>query len=406
MVKFWLIARQEYGKRVWRRSFWIGTLIIPVVFAVIMAVTILVIEMDRNREPIGFVDHSGLLSKAPTLPLEEDSVEIILYADETTARAALEAGEIQAYYVLPANYAESLEMEVYYLEDWPDGDAQQDFDNYIRAVLLPANPNPLQTRIIEGPELTLRSIDGQREFRGEAGFIAIFLPMIVAIFFVFAVMGASGYFLQAITDEKENRTMELMITSISPWQLIGGKALGLLSVGLTQIGVWMVSIAITWFTARHFIVELQSIRLPWDVLVVFALFLAPSFALIAAMMIAIGGIVTEYQEGQQIAGVLNLLFTFPLFMVALMIADPNSPLVLFLSYWPTTSFLTITMRWGLTTIPLWQVGLSWLILLGSALAVTWAATRIFRFGMLRYGQRLDLKMIMAALRRSPQENSR
>ena len=64
------------------------------------------------------------------------------------------------------------------------------------------------------------------------------------------------------------------------------------------------------------------------------------------MMAAIGGAVTELQEGQQIAGILNLLFTFPLFLTALVFANPDSPWLIFLSFWPTTSFLTITFVGG------------------------------------------------------------
>jgi ABC-2 type transport system permease protein len=129
-------------------------------------------------------------------------------------------------------------------------------------------------------------------------------------------------------------------------------------------------------------------------------FFIPSFALIGSMMAAIGGIVTELQEGQQIAGILNLFFTFPLFLTALVFADPNSPLLIFLSFWPTTSFLTITLRWGFTIIPIWHLIISWLILCASGVIVIWIASRIFRIGMLSYGQRLSMKTVAAAVYKS------
>jgi ABC-2 type transport system permease protein len=210
------------------------------------------------------------------------------------------------------------------------------------------------------------------------------------MFFLFAVMGASGYFLQVVTDEKENRTMEIMITSISPAQMIGGKSVGLVAVGLTQLFVWISSIAIAWMVAKQFFVTLQLIELPWDILIIFAIFFLPSYAIIAGMMICIGSVVTELQEGQQISGVINLLFTFPIFFAALVFADPNSPLLIFLSFWPTTSLMTILMRWGLTVIPIWQVALSWVISVITGFGVVWIASRLFRSGMLRYGQRITL----------------
>jgi ABC-2 type transport system permease protein len=78
--------------------------------------------------------------------------------------------------------------------------------------------------------------------------------------------------------------------------------------------------------------------------------------------------------------------------------NPSHPLILGLTLFPTTSFLTISLRWGLGVIPLWQLIISWLILIGSAVLMTWTAIRVFRIGMLHYGQTLKLKTIARALR--------
>jgi ABC-2 type transport system permease protein len=402
MRKLWLVAKGEYLKRMTKKSFLIGTLLIPILFGIIIGVTIFIIERDKNTNPVGYVDRSGILygERQPELNADEEKVEIIAFPDEDSALAALEAEEIQAFYVLPENFMDRQKVDLYYWDKFPDQSVQRDFDNYIRANLLPNGPDTIQNRIIDGADLTLTSSDGKRKFDEEYGFIAIIFPLAVAMFFIFAVMGASGYFLQAITDEKENRTMEIAITSMSPWQLIGGKSIGLIGVALFQIVLWLVSAIIAWQIALRMFPEIQGLKLPWDILVVFFAFFIPSFILIGSMMAAIGGAVTELQEGQQISGILNLLFTFPLFLTALVFADPDSPLLVFLSFWPTTSFLTITLRWGLTIIPIWQVALSWLILVLSGAFTIWVASRIFRIGMLRYGQRLSLKAVVAAMRSS------
>lgn len=402
MLKLWLVAKQEYLKRVAKKSFIIGTLLIPILLGVIVGVTIFIIERDKNIQPFGIVDHSGLFesTSGPVQFKNDEDIELIAFQAEEGARSALEAGEIQAYHVIPENYLESQKVDLYYWDEYPDTSVLSTFDDYVRATLLPEGPDEIQNRIIEGTNLTLRSADGKRNFNQEIGFVAIIFPIAVAMFFFFAVMGASGYFLQAITDEKENRTMEIAITSLSPWQLISGKSLGLIAVALTQIIIWLVSIAIAWIVALRVFPEIQGVKLPWDILLVFLFFFLPSFVLVSSIMAAIGGMVTELQEGQQISGILNLLFTFPLFLTALVFADPNSPLLVFLSFWPTTSLLTITLRWGFTIIPFWQIVISWLILVGSGLISIWVASRIFRIGMLRYGQRLSLKAVIAAVQSS------
>jgi ABC-2 type transport system permease protein len=402
MGKIWLVAKGEYLKRVAKRSFLLGTLLIPFVFIIIIGVTILIIDREKNTDPFGYVDHSGILEEniIPEFDNSRDKVEFREFPDIASARNALTREEIQAFQVLSEDFLESQETALYYLDEYPDWSVLVQFDDLIRTNILQNGPNILQNRIIEGVDLTLRSADGKRQFDEEVGFIAIIFPLIIAIFFIFSVMGASGYFLQAITDEKENRTMEIAITSVSPWQLISGKSIGLIGVTLSQITIWIASTVITWVAAQKVFPEIQGVRLPWDTLLLFAFFFIPSFGLIGGMMVAIGGSVTELQEGQQISGILNLLFTFPLFLSALAFADPNSPLLLFLSFWPTTSFLTLTLRWGLTIVPIWQVLTSWLILVLSSVAMIWIATRIFRVGMLRYGQKLSLKSIISLFRTS------
>ncbi len=399
MPKLWLVAKQEYFKRVKKKSFFAGTMLIPLMLGIIIGVTIFIIERDQNTLPFGYVDYSGVLAAGvlPELEEDEEMIAMVAFPDEAAALTALETGEIQAFHIVPKNFLEKPQVDLYYWDEYPDRSTLRDFDDFVRVNLLPEGASPLQSRIIRGTDLTLMSADGTRHFNDEVGFVVVLFPMIVAMFFIFAVMGASGYFLQAVTDEKENRTMEIAITSVSPWQLIAGKSAGLIGVALTQIVIWMLSIGLAWMIAQQQFPELQELQLPWDVFLVFVVFFIPSFALVGGMMAAIGGAVTELQEGQQIAGVLNLLFTFPLFLTALVFADPDSPFLIFLSFWPTTSFLTITLRWGLTIIPLWQVALSWLILVGAGILTIWVATRIFRIGMLRYGQRLSLRAVIQAL---------
>ena len=188
MHKYWLIAKQEYLKRTSKRSFILGTFLVPLLIIVIIAVIIIVVERNQDTNPIGYVDHSKILEKEITPEADEDSVEVIPFDDQESALSALENGEIQGFYVVPSTYPEVLEVDLYYLEDWIDTSVQVDFDDYIRANVLPDGPTKVQHRLIEGVNLTVQSADGQREFGGEAGFIALLFPWIVAMFFFFTII--------------------------------------------------------------------------------------------------------------------------------------------------------------------------------------------------------------------------
>ena len=400
MRETWLVARHEYRRMVRRRSFLIGTLAIPLLIAVVIAITILVAERDSDARPLGYVDQAGVLAHPPGGEIVTGDLVVRAFAGADDARAALTGGEIQAFYLIPPDYVRSSKMDLYYWDKAPAVAVRLQFDDLLRAGLARgagATSPAAQRRAVEGPTITIRSADGRRQI--DAGDVMSFvLPIVAGIFFVIAVMSSASYMLQAVTTEKENRTMELMITSITPEQLIGGKALGLIAVSLTQLALWALAVAAGLIVGAQFLDALQNIRVPWSALGIAALYFLPAYALVAGIMTALGSAVTEARQAQQYAGIINLFFTAPLFFLALIMANPGAPLAVALSFFPTTAFLTISVRWTLSVVPLWQMALSWSVLVVSALASVWAAARILRAGMLRYGQRLDLRAALNALR--------
>jgi ABC-2 type transport system permease protein len=397
MLNFGLIARQEFRKMIGTRTFLATTIGVPLLIVVMIGIGVLATLWGRDDRPIGIVDQAGILVPGVVPANQDDLLTLITYADETAAHAALAAQQIQAYYLLPPDYPYNPQIEQYYWEDAPGRDARQTIGAFVQANLISSVPAEAQLRLSEGAEVTTRSADGRREVRSD-DFMSVLLPFVAAFLFVFAVIGSAGYLLQVVADEKENRTMEIMVTSVTPLELIGGKALGLMAVTLSQIALWVITIVLGLVVGARYIEALQGVTVPWSLLLVVVLYFLPAFALVAGLMTAIGGAVTQVQQGQQIAGILNLLFLLPLFLIVLFLNNPNSPLLVALTLFPTTSFMTVTMRWGLTVIPTWQLVLSWSILAGTAVLSVWAASRIFRIGMLHYGQPLRLQAVLSVLR--------
>jgi ABC-2 type transport system permease protein len=399
MRKVWHVAKHEYLTRVRRRSFLIGTLAVPLLIVVVMAISILVSIGGSDTRPVGYVDRAGVLSPEVQISTagEERSIAFRAFEDQDAARAALESGDIQAFFVLSSDYPQSGEMSLYYWEDAPGEVVWEQWDDFVRANLVSDLAPSVRQRALEGPSLTVRSADGRREFNSK-NWMNFVLPIAVGIFFMIAVMSSSGYLLQAVTTEKENRTIEVMITSLSPEQLVGGKALGLMAVSLTQIGIWALAVVVGLIVGAQFLEPLRRASVPWQMLGITVLYFFPAYALVAGLMVAIGSAVTETRQGQQIAGILNLMFSAPFFFVALIIANPNSPVLVALTLFPTTAFVMIVMRWSLALVPLWQMVLSWVLLIISAGLSVWAAARILRVGMLSYGQRLSLRAVWRAVR--------
>ena len=397
MRSYWLVARHEYRRMVLRRGFIALTVAIPLGMALLIGLTVLVVVSGESKLPLGYVDRADILdaSRLGARAVDQDRTEIRAYGSEEAALDALRREEIQAFFLLPADYLDTQRSDLYFLEDPPSDDAWRDFDDLVRSSLISPYPDEVQRRLLEGPAITVLDTRSGREFSQEAS-VNIVLPFVGVFFFFIATMSASGYMLQVVADEKENRTMEVMVTSLTPGQLIGGKALGLMAAALTQLAIYGIAAVVVLAIAVSYITELQSLAVPWTFLGMMALFFIPSYVLMAGIMVAIGSAVTELQQGQQIAGILNLFFMLPIFLLMIIFENPGHPLAVFLSLFPMTSFLTISLRWGLGTVPPWQIGVAWVLLVGSAVLVMWAATRVFRAGMLRYGQPLSLKAAWSA----------
>ncbi|MCB0117292.1 MAG: ABC transporter permease, partial [Caldilineaceae bacterium] len=389
-----IMAQHEYVRLGRRRSFLLSTLGVPLLIALAMGLGFL-LGANNEATTLGYVDQAQILN-VTAQPQDDFATSMIAFDTADAARAALESDQIDAYYVVPADYARGGQVQLVYVDEAPSRSAQGDFRRWLRAGLVQDLSSATQARLVNGSELAVRSADGSRSLSTNP-IIAFLLPFLAAMLFIVAVMTSAGYLLQVVAEEKENRTMEMLVTTMRPIDLIAGKALGLMGLALTQIAIWSVAIVVAVMVGGRFWPFLQGISVPWQLIGVVLIFFLPSYALVAGMMTAVGAAVTEVRQGQQVAGMFNMLFVLPLFVLPALIEAPESAVATGLTLFPSTAFITVTLRWALGTIPAWQMLASWLILVASATGTIWLATKIFRAGMLRYGQALTLKGIVATL---------
>ncbi|MBN1628250.1 MAG: ABC transporter permease [Thermoleophilia bacterium] len=387
-----LIARQEYLKNVRRRSFLLVTFGMPVLMIALMAISIASSTNTGDASTVGYVDQGGVLSA------KRDDPGFRAFATFEEATAALETEETRGVYVVPPAYADSGKVELLYWDRQPSAGLQERFDEFLRVNVVGGLAPEVAARALAGPEdLVVRTADGSRE-SDSSGLLGLVLPFALGLFISFALMSASSYLLRAVTDEKENRTIEIMTTSVSPKEFIAGKAAGLVGVALTQVVLWAVVVIAGLAVAAAFTDALSGIDIPWGLIGVLAVFFVPLFILAVALVVMLGVVVADSRQGQQLVGVINLFFLLPLFFSPLLGSNPDGPLMIFLTLFPSTSLLTIAVRWSATVIPVWQLIAAWLILVACAGLGFWAAPRVFRQGMLRYGKRMSLRGVMDAMK--------
>jgi ABC-2 type transport system permease protein len=396
MIKVWRVALDEYKRHVFNRRFLLGLLSVPLLIAAMIGLIFLIVAMDTNTKPIGYVDHSGLLANpVPPPPVAKPDRPIAMqaFSDEAAARTALEAGQIQIYYILPEDYRTSGNLNVVHIETLKSSSRKQ-FYNFLAANLLAGTNPEIANRLVKSAQITVQSVDGSRQMSGDNWFTILF-PMIAGIAFIIAMFTAGGYLMQAVVDEKENRTMEVIVTSVSPNQFMAGKIMADIAIGLTQILAWVGFISIIFLFSRNSFTLLKSIQLSPQTAFLMLIILFPGFVMVAALMATIGATVTEAREGQQVVGLISLPIWIPYMLTGLIFGSPNSPVVIGLSLFPFTAPLTMLIRDGLTIIPTWQIAASAFVMTLSAIGSVWLAGRAFRLGMLRYGKRLTWRELFS-----------
>jgi ABC-2 type transport system permease protein len=399
MNKFWRIAWHEYSRHVFRKRFIFALLSMPLLLALMVVLIILVIWMETKPTPIGYIDHSGLLANPvpqPAVKWPMRTVRMVTYAGETSAKADLQAGKIQAYYIISKDYLQSGQAEVVYLKE-PKGAVVAQFDSFLKSNLLVNQPRDIANRLIEGNQLIVQSADKSRE-ASQDRIVNVIPPLLSGILFIIAMSTSSGYLLQAVVEEKENRTMEIMVTSVSPGQLMSGKIIADIAVGMTQILVWGIFVVLILVFGKSYIPVLNGVQFSVATILILLAVMIPAFVMICGLMAAVGATVTEASEGQQVLGLFTLPIWLPYILISVFMQNPNSPLAIALSFFPLTAPMTIALRIGFATIPGWQMITSIVILVLSACGAIWLAGRAFRLGMLRYGQRLRWKEIFSQQR--------
>jgi ABC-2 type transport system permease protein len=395
MNRVWRVAQYEYKRNVFKRSFLLSLLSIPLMVALGVGTGFFMASLENNNLPVGYLDQAGIFDNPIPAPISEGEkpVEFISFQAEEEALAALEAKQIQAYYILPAEYSETRRIEIVYTEK-PAGNANSQWWDFLQINLLSDQPAEIAYRSAAGADVTVRSLDGKRTIADSGPTFGNMMPLFISMAFLGLILMSSGFLMGAVAEEKENRTMEIVVTSISPLQLIGGKLLGIVAIGFTLLASWALIVVLGIFAARFMgIGWFQNLGMDWSVVLATLAIATPAYVLVSALMIAIGTMVTSTQEGQSVSSVFIILHLIPLYIAFAFVNKPDSTLAIALSVLPFTSLMTTAMRNMFYSVPSWQVAVSVFVQTIFALGAIWLASRAFRLGMLRYGQRLNWRNI-------------
>jgi ABC-2 type transport system permease protein len=214
----------------------------------------------------------------------------------------------------------------------------------------------------------------------------------ISIFF------ASGFLFQSVTEEKENRVIEILLSSVSSKQLLVGKVLGLGAAGLIQVAVWLITIIVFSQVAQGIIPALSNLSIPASLIGWGLVYFILGYLLFAALYAGVGSIGASAREGQGWSTIFVLPAILPYYFSYFIISSPESAVSRALTFFPLTSPITSMMRLATHGISAWEIALSLIILAGSIALTMWFAAKIFRVFLLMYGKRPALREIIRYVR--------
>jgi ABC-2 type transport system permease protein len=400
MSRLWLIAANTYSRQVLQKGFLASLLSVPLIVVLTIGLVYFMAEMQEDRRPVGYVDNAAILVKAltPAQGTDDAPIAMIPFATTDAARKALVADDIQAYYVLPADYRQTGQVEVVYKKS-SGGAAAAQFQNFVRFNLLADEPEAVALRIAAGVSVTIRRPDDAREYPDSASLAdvaPIFVILFMALGFIMLIGLNPGQPMLAVAEEKENRTMEMMVTSVSPNTLIAGKVVGTVAIAGTLAGGWVALIVATVVLAVRVlnVSWLQGIHLAPSAILFPASLYVPLYVVLAALMTAVGSTVVDSHEAQQLSFIFIVPLMLPFYVLQPVMEDSNGLLAIILSLFPLSAPTVLPLRAYIQPVPAWQIGLSVILLILSALGAIWLAGRAFHLGMLRYGQRLSWREVL------------
>ena len=245
------------------------------------------------------------------------------------------------------------------------------------------------TRVPRQSSVTISQDAEQQTVRG----FGMFLPMAFMILMFMGIMTGGQYMLTSTIEEKSTRVVEVLLSAVSPMELMAGKLLGSVGVSLVAMGLYLL-MGLALLTS----LSMFGLVNPWLIFYLLIFFLI-GFFVVGSLMLAVGASVNEISEAQSLQTPLLLIIMVPLFVWPAISRNPNSLFATVVSFLPPINSFGMLLRMASTQPPpWWQVWLSIAIGVASVAGAVWIASKVFRIGLLMYGKPPNLKTLIRWVR--------
>jgi len=428
-----VIARREYLSRVKTKGFWIGTVLLPVLMLSMTILPQLLIARSKSTLRLAIVDQTGkvaaplqgkLALQSPagkdgdpspdetakiesrgrrSTPLSTFVVELVEPKPDADAQRAelnrrVMAKEVDAWVWIGADALTSNRIE-YHGESVSNfvtqGRLQDIVTDVVRDVRLKeaGYDADLVSRLTHGVKIETVRItkEGNKAETGIAGFFFAY-----AMFFMqyMLLMLYGQQVMSGVLEEKTSRIVEVIVSTVKPSDMMLGKLLGICGVGLSQVLIWLLTAAFLTAPTAMIIGATLPAGIPTvslSLVAHFAGFFILGFFVYASFYAALGAAFNDLREAQQAASSAAFFLVVPVFLMFVIINDPDSPIAVASSLFPPFTPLLMLLRIAVKTPPAWQIALGYVLTAAFVVMMTWMCGKIYRVGILMYGKKPTFK---------------
>ncbi len=424
MNKILLIVKREYLTRVRKRSFIVMSIIGPVLFGLMFLIPIWLVTREGEQKVIEVLDESGyFIDKFE----EKGSTKFVFINQEIDeAKESLPGSDKYGILYIPDIKLDNPEGIIFFAEQNPSIEVQADLERMIkrriedikleRSGIDRDKLDSIKTRV----SINTINISSEGEKEGDTG-IATATGYIASLLIYFFIFMYGIQVMRGVIEEKSNRIVEVIISSVRPFQLMMGKIMGIGAVGLTQFLLWTVlSTAIYIVVYQYYMGDIpqntevmtmgnqiaeapqpeaaeifekiETINFPL-IIGSFVFYFLGAYLFYGSLFAAVGSAVDNDSDAQQFQIPVTIPLIFSVIILTAIIREPHGSLAFWTSLIPFTSPVIMMMRIPFNP-PTWQIILSMVMLVIGFIFTTWLASRIYRIGILMHGGKISYKILV------------
>ena len=415
-----MVIRREYLERVKKKSFWIGTLLFPLLMGGVFFIQVLVVKSRTGEQrKLALLDATGKLSRTFRDRIDDEKLKdgrLAYLVEELPVTGGLErsrrsleprvnSGDLYGIVTVGGDPDSSGNFH-FYVKNVGDVVAQRTIQRALRDAVIGLRLEKSNLSLDRGQlerllaPIELESfqvtVSGESKKKGFSEAYVGTFAFVMILYFALLFYGVAV--MRGILEEKSNRIIEVLLGSLSPDQLMTGKIIGIGLVGLTQMAIYVASAAFLRLTAAA-----SPMAGAWSgaldtispaKMAYFFLFFVLGYFLYTSLFAAVGAVCNSEQEAQNLQSPLIMCLAIPMIATFFFVTNPDSTPAVIVSLIPLFTPMVMFMRITVVTPPFWQIALSIVLLMGTVYLFFRGVARIFRIGVLMYGKRPTLPEIL------------